>query len=476
MKKLALSLALVLFVEGPVLATCGGGGGGGVGGVSPSGGQEAVATYQVPWKVVTAEAPKPEGLLIAYWFPTSPEQARGSDLQGSRVLTLGAARCVTPAIVPADLTALRGQYQLADGVAAVVVVSAADGVEVGRVAAPAGKALGRSEVEKVVNAAINAREKAIDQQLDGASAKEKAGDKEGAIALYNQVYEQRCFAPRPAKKAAKALKKLGQAVSEDASLDLPLPDLREKTETRIARALADGLRAENELRLADAERFYQAARKIDLADPVPLRYLGELERHHTGEWERAKVTFQKLLSLRADPLSRAVALHGLGKMTIHGGEFKKGLGLFEESVRTFPLPIAYRNLAVFWNSEGDPQKAYGYTQQALALDPDDRYNQIFGATFMIHFGDKNEAARIARANEDVLAASYNLAAIWAQLGDRDKALALLKRHFYEYEQNDKVRAKEMEEARVDIVFASLKDDPAFRELIKLADHETVGGR
>ena len=26
----------------------------------------------------------------------------------------------------------------------------------------------------------------------------------------------------------------------------------------------------------------------------------------------------------ADPLSRAVALHGLGKMTIHDGEFKKG--------------------------------------------------------------------------------------------------------------------------------------------------------
>ena len=32
----------------------------------------------------------------------------------------------------------------------------------------------------------------------------------------------------------------------------------------------------------------------------------------------------------ADPLSRAVALHGLGKMTIHDGEFLKGLHLMED--------------------------------------------------------------------------------------------------------------------------------------------------
>jgi hypothetical protein len=32
-----------------------------------------------------------------------------------------------------------------------------------------------------------------------------------------------------------------------------------------------------------------------------------------------------------------------------------------------------------------------------------------------------------------------------------------------------VRAKEMQEARVDIVFASLKADPAFQKLTSLAD-------
>jgi len=164
-----------------------------------------------------------------------------------------------------------------------------------------------------------------------------------------------------------------------------------------------------------------------------------------------------------------VALHGLGKMTIHEGDFAKGLGLFEESLRAYPLALTYRNLAVYWSSEGNADKAYGYVRQALAIAPGDDYTQIFAATLFVKLGKPDEAAKVAREHESLLAASYNLAAIWAQLGERDKALALLKRHFYAYEQLEAVRRKEMQEARVDIVFASLKADPAFQDLTSLAD-------
>jgi hypothetical protein len=68
-----------------------------------------------------------------------------------------------------------------------------------------------------------------------------------------------------------------------------------------------------------------------------------------------------------------------------------------------------------------------------------------------------------------MSASYNIAAIYAQLGERDKALAFLKRHFYEYERYDAVREKEMMEARVDAVFVTLYKDAAFVDLTKLAD-------
>jgi tetratricopeptide (TPR) repeat protein len=208
---------------------------------------------------------------------------------------------------------------------------------------------------------------------------------------------------------------------------------------------------------------------MDPADPVPLRYLGELYRHHIGDWEKAQTTFEAILNMPADPLSRAVALHGLGKMTIHEGEFKKGLQLMEQSVEIYPLALTYRNLAVYWNSEGDQVKGNEYTQKALAVDPEDPYNLVFAAVFMAATGHGDEALKIARKNQALLPASYNLAAIYAQTGHREKALAFLERHFFQYERYQAVRAKEMMEARVDAVFDSLREDPSFVALTRGAD-------
>src|ERR1043166_9904130 len=166
----------------------------------------------------------------------------------------------------------------------------------------------------------------------------------------------------------------------------------------------------------------------------------------------------KIIGMPADPLSRSVALHGLGKMTIHDGEFKKGLALMEQAVEEYPLALAYRNLAVYWNSEGNPVKGNEYTEKALAIDPKDPFNLTFAAVFMAMNGKKDEALKIARANINLMPASYNLAAVFAVNGDRDRALQLLRRHFFKSERYQSVRAKEMMEARVDAVFESIRTD------------------
>src|SRR6266702_2629969 len=233
--------------------------------------------------------------------------------------------------------------------------------------------------------------------------------------------------------------------------------------------MSAGLMAENAAKYTEAQKLYTAAHNMDPNDPTPLRYLGELYRHDTGEWDKARLTFNQILDMPADPLSRSVALHGLGKMTIHEGEFKKGLGLMEQAVAEFPLALAYRNLAVYWNSEGNPAKGNEYTQQALALDPKDPYNLVFAAVFMAANGKKEEALKIARENVKLMPASYNLAAIYAQNGQRDKALSLLRRHFFQYERYNSVRAKEMMEARVDAVFDSIRTDREFVALTRGAD-------
>src|SRR4029077_6302797 len=108
-----------------------------------------------------------------------------------------------------------------------------------------------------------------------------------------------------------------------------------------------------------------------------LRFLGELYRHQTGEWEKARAVVERILAQPADPVAKSWALHGRGKMTIHAGRFADGLALFARSLEQFPLAITYRNLAVYWFSERQAEKASGYMRQALALAPQDRYNQIF---------------------------------------------------------------------------------------------------
>jgi tetratricopeptide (TPR) repeat protein len=162
-------------------------------------------------------------------------------------------------------------------------------------------------------------------------------------------------------------------------------------------------------------------------------------------------------------------MHGIGKITIHNGDFKKGEHMMEESLEIFPLALTCRNLAVYWNSEGDSKKCNYYIDEALKLAPKDSFNRVFAAVFMAGNGRKDEALQIARDNEGLLPASYNLAAIYAQAGMKDKALAMLKRHFFEYERNEQVRGEEMMEARVDRVFDSLMDDKDFLALTSGAD-------
>ncbi|HEY8186453.1 MAG TPA: tetratricopeptide repeat protein [Pyrinomonadaceae bacterium] len=463
-------LLITLFAVSPAWATCGGGGGGGGGGMSGGsggGGASAPEVYYVPWKVRKPKDPPAMGLIL-YWFPASKEELNKSSLRTSRTLSLYASQCISMEL--ADGTVANAPQLIGEAKLPVAVLATPDGTAVTRVENKDGKL--RVEVlEKVVQTEVKTRETALDDQLKEGKAKAAAGEKDAAVKLFQSVLEQKCLFPKKAKDAAKELKKLG--VSEAATLtatpDFASPIFEARRSARIELTMRRGLIAENSARYLTAEKLYQQARLMDPADPTPLRYLGELYRHHIGNWDKARATFDAILNMPADPLSRAVALHGLGKITIHEGAFKEGLRLMEQSVEVYPLALAYRNLAVYWNSEGDLVKGNEYTQQALALDPKDPYNLVFAAVFMAASGHGDEALKVARANLNLLPASYNLAAIYAQNGQREKALELLKRHFYQYERYHAVRSKEMMEARVDAVFDSLRQDSAFLALTRHAD-------
>jgi tetratricopeptide (TPR) repeat protein len=455
---------LVLFFAQSSWATCGGGGGGGGGGMSNGGGGGGAnaPVYVVPWKVHTAKDPPAKGLVL-YWFPASENEWKNSSLRESRTLSVYASQCVNMEVGTRQTP--NAEKIIGDSKLPVAVLTTAEGVSVSRIENKDGK-LKVLDVEKLVDTEMKQRENGVTEQMNEAGRKVKAGDNEGAIKLYRAVLDQKCLFPKKAKDAAKELKKLG--VTEIAAVPAS-PVFEPRQSALIERTMRRGLIAEMNGRYVMADKLYTEAHLMDPADPTPLRYLGENYRHNIGDWNKARTMFEAILNMPADPLSRSVALHGLGKMTIHDGEFKKGLALMERAVEEFPLALAYRNLAVYWNSEGDPAKGNEYTQKALVRDPKDPYNLVFAAVFMAANGKKDEALRIARDNINLLPASYNLAAIFAQNGQRDKALSLLRRHFFRYERYQAVRTKEMMEARVDAVFDSIRTDREFIGLTRGAD-------
>lgn len=457
-------LALAFAIASPAAATCGGGGGGGMGGMMPpTGSMTQPQVYFVPWKVLNSTEDAVKGSLVLYWLPLSGDEIKHSDLLNSRTLTVYASQCVGMQVIRPDDAATIDKLG-ATGKLPAAILASADGKELARLEGPA---LRLGAVEKMVRAELDARDNAAQRALDEANGKAAAGQKDAAVDTYKKIWDERCLLPKKGRAAQKALKKLGVAV-EDALLREVDPQLDEATTARITRKMSEGLHAELHDNYPLARRLYAEASAIDAADPVPLRFLGELYRHHLGDWVKAREVFARLLRMQADPLSRAVALHGVGKMTIHDGDYAKGLAMFQESIDTFPLALTYRNLAVYWNSEKERAKADGYVKKALLLEPDDPFNLIFAATYMVDSGRSQEALAIAKEHEGMLCASYNLAAIYALLGEKGKAMELLHRHFYTFERYDAVREKEMMEARVDYVFESLRGDAAFTELTKLA--------
>lgn len=460
-----IAMLVLLMLPSADWATCGGGGGGGGGGMpaGAGGAMPAQQVYPVPWKQRTPQDPPLAAGMVVYWFPSGVDEFRRSSLRNSRVLSLFASQCVSMEV--ADARSPYGEKFAKDAKLPVVVLAKPDGTVIGTAENKKGY-LKVEQVEELLENEMKRREETIKAELKEAKEKAKSGDGQDAIPIYRSVLGEKCLFPGHAKEAAKALKKLG--VTDVARIN-DAPVLDPVRSAKIEKTMSRGLKAEMEAKYPEAERWYAKAHRMDPADPAPLRYLGELYRHDIGDWAAARNYFNQILDMPADPLSRAVALHGLGKMTVHEGEFKKGLALMEDSVKTYPLALAYRNLAVYWNSEGDAEKSNQYTQKALDMDPTDPYTLIFAAAFMAGNGHGDEAIKIAQSNESLLMASYNLAAIYAQTGQKEKALALLKRHFFEYERYQSVRSKEMMEARVDAVFASMRSDPAFVALTSGAD-------
>ncbi|HEX8616348.1 MAG TPA: hypothetical protein VF911_02070 [Thermoanaerobaculia bacterium] len=161
----------------------------------------------VPWEVVdpgeSVDAP-----LVLFWIPATRDELRRSDLLSSYDLTVFSSRCVAMRVVrftdSARLTSL--------GVGADVpmaVLTDAEGNVLGRVEAD-GHTLPVTEVEDLVREELEHREAEAEALLDRARDYAEDGQLTAAIAVYERILTNRCIAPRQARDAKRALKKLAR--------------------------------------------------------------------------------------------------------------------------------------------------------------------------------------------------------------------------------------------------------------------------
>ena len=236
-------------------------------------------------------------------------------------------------------------------------------------------------------------------------------------------------------------------------------------------ALDQGIGHEQGGRYLEARVLYRRAVALCPREPVPRRFLAELYRFHTGEWALAEAQFLIIMELTAageDEFSRAVALQGLGKLELWKENAKEGLRLLQASMKLAPNPLCARHLADYWHAAGDLDKAFAYSKIALDLDPDEPYNRIFYAAFLAARGELEEARVLARETPFHPSQLYNRGCLALACGQRDAGFTLLKRHFEEFETNDRVRLLEMTVARQDMFMKPYWQDPDFLALTKMA--------
>ena len=114
------------------------------------------------------------------------------------------------AIVETDNRKVRAEHEIPEPGAGAILVDLNNEV-VARVVYN-GTPMQAEQVERMVQAELDRRESHAKTALEAANQKIKQKDADGAAALLTPIWEQRCIVPDLAKKAAKALKKIGRPV------------------------------------------------------------------------------------------------------------------------------------------------------------------------------------------------------------------------------------------------------------------------
>src|SRR4029077_18192924 len=162
--------------------------------------------YLVPWRILKLGEAPPATPVTVLWFPATADEMNASELVQSRTLTLYSAQCIGLQLIRPEDSGTIKKWDVADKRPLAILVSA--GKEVARVTTENGL-LRAAQVENAIHHELYLRQVALDEQLESAKQKAQSGDRDGAVAAYQKVWEQHCLVPDRGREAEKALRKLG---------------------------------------------------------------------------------------------------------------------------------------------------------------------------------------------------------------------------------------------------------------------------
>lgn len=168
--------------------------------------------------------------LVVYWLPSSAEEMKKSPLLDARTLLQESVQCSElVAVVPPNAAVVEKLGVTGKLPIALLVDSKGN---VLRRAENVHGVLRPAAVEQMVKGELNARNDAMYRDITEAKRRAGAGDKETAIRLYTNIWNDRCLFPLAGTEAQTALKALGVTVQEPPPTAAPDPYLTPKTDKK----------------------------------------------------------------------------------------------------------------------------------------------------------------------------------------------------------------------------------------------------
>lgn len=252
---------------------------------------------------------------------------------------------------------------------------------------------------------------------------------------------------------------------------IPNSETVPKAKAYAERAIAiDGQLAEPHATLAsiyqqlwqwsEAEREYKRAIEINPNYPT-VHHWYSLYLKDMGRYREAESAIRRAHEL--DPLSSVIGIN-IAELYQQQGNFDASIETCRKIIEIAPTyPAAYEGLAISYVKKGMNPDALAAAEKAAEFS--NRAGVTLGSVghVFVLAGDRNRAISIAKELEDKYsrrqASGFDIASVYAGLGDKDKAFEWLEKDF-------QTRNGKLQQIRWETEFEPLRDDPRFKDLLK----------